>query len=63
MPNIDTEYGQWMAWAMHKISETDVGDAMDALFESYDAFWMDLQPPDRETLLGARKAREAALEP
>jgi phage recombination protein Bet len=61
MPNIADE--KWMAWALAKIAETDAGDDMDVLFESIDAFWSDLMPGDKDALLGARKAREAALEP
>lgn len=62
MPNIDDDYAGWMAWAVKQITETDAGDPMEALFESFDPFWSDLMPPDRETLLGARKARETAQE-
>lgn len=63
MPNIDTAHDSWMKWAVGKITETDAGDEMDALFESFDAFWNDLFPADREMLLSTRKTREAAQEP
>jgi hypothetical protein len=63
MPNIDRKTGEWMVWAVKKNSETDAGDEMDALFESFDAFWMDLLPLDRDALLAARKTRETELEP
>lgn len=62
MPNIDDDYAGWMAWAVKQITETDAGDPMEALFESFDPWWSDLMPSDRETLLGARKARETAQE-
>jgi phage recombination protein Bet len=61
MPNIADE--KWMAWALGLIGLTDAGDDMDALFESFDPFWPDLMPSDKDALLGARNAREAALEP
>jgi hypothetical protein len=63
MPNIDRKPGEWMTWAINKISTTDAGDEMDALFESFDAFWSDLMPLDRDALLAARKTRETELEP
>ncbi len=62
MPNIDDDYAGWMAWAVKQITETEAGDPMEALFESFDPWWSDLMPPDRETLIGARKARETAQE-
>jgi phage recombination protein Bet len=63
MPNIDTEYNTWMTWALQKIATTNAGDDMDLLFESFDPFWSDIFPNDRESLQGARKARETAMEP
>jgi hypothetical protein len=63
MPNIDTNHNQWMTWALGKIAETDAGDEMDALFESFDPFWDGLLPGDKEALLGARKDREFEIEP
>jgi hypothetical protein len=63
MPNIETEYNAWLTWAFGKIEETAVGDAMDSLFESFDPFWTDIMPADRDALNGARRAREAAMEP
>lgn len=61
MPNAGTN--QWMAWALGKIAETDAGDEMDALFESFDTWWDELLPSDKERLLGARETREATQEP
>lgn len=63
MPNIDTEYELWMGWALGRIGLTDAGDDMDALFESFDAFWSDIKKEDQSHLLGARKAREKAMDP
>ncbi len=63
MPNIDISHSDWMKWAVGKIAETDAGDEMDALFESFDAWWDDLFPADKEVLNGSRKARETAQEP
>jgi phage recombination protein Bet len=62
IPSIDN-CAEWMTWALGKIAETDADDEMDALFESFDAFWSDLMPLDRDALLSARKTRETELEP
>lgn len=63
MPNIATDYAGWIKWAVAKISETDAGDDMDALFESFDPFWPEMFPGDKELLLSARRGREEAMEP
>jgi hypothetical protein len=63
MPNIDDDPAAWMAWAVAKVAATNAGDDMDALFESFDPFYMDLSKENRESLLGARKAREKEMEP
>lgn len=63
MPDIATDYPRWIKWAVAKVSVTDAGDDMDALFESFDPFWGDLFPADKETLLNTRRGREATQEP
>lgn len=62
MPDIATDYESWIKWAIAKVSATDAGDDMDALFESLDGFWADLFPGDKELLLSARRGREESLE-
>lgn len=63
MPNIATDYAGWIKWAVSKISATDAGDDMEALFESFDPFWSGMFPGDKELLLSARRGREEAMEP
>lgn len=63
MPDIATAYEAWIKWAIAKISATDVGDDMEALFESFDPFWSNLFPGDKELLLSARRGREETQEP
>lgn len=63
MPDIATDYEGWIKWAVATISATDVGDDMDALFESFDPFWAEMFPGDKELLLSARRGREEAMEP
>ena len=63
MPNIEKNYTGWIEWAVKKIAVTDAGDDMDALFESFDPFWDDLMPPDKDALLNTRRGREATQEP
>jgi hypothetical protein len=63
MPNHDENPAAWMVWVLDQIAKTAVGDAMDALFESVDPFWMDLNADEKDALNGARRAREAEMEP
>lgn len=63
MPDIATNYDGWIKWAVSTITETDAGDDMDALFESFDPFYGDLFPADKDLLQHARSEREAAQEP
>lgn len=63
MPDIATAYEAWIKWAVAKVSETDAADDMDALFESFDPFWSEMFPGDKELLLSARRGREEAMEP
>ena len=62
MPDIATDYEAWVKWAIAKISATDAGDDMDALFESFDPFWVEMFPGDKELLLSARRGREETQE-
>lgn len=63
MPDIATDYEAWIKWAVAKASATDAGDDMEELFESFDPFWSDIFPADKETLLNTRRGREATQEP
>ena len=63
MPNHDENPAAWMVWVLDQIAKTAVGDSMDALFESVDPFWMDLNSDEKDALNGARRAREAEMEP
>lgn len=63
MPDIATAYEDWIKWAVAKVSATDAGDDMEALFESFDPFWPDIFPFDKELLLKTRRKREEAMEP
>jgi phage recombination protein Bet len=63
MPNHDENPAAWMVWVLDQIAKTAVGDAMDALFDSVDPFWMDLNSDEKDALNGARRAREAEMEP
>lgn len=63
MPDIGTDYDSWIKWALATVATTDAGDDMVALFESFDPFWNDLFPADKDLLLQSRSEREAAVEP
>lgn len=63
MPSFSSDYEGWIKWAVKTVSETDAGDGMDALFESFDPFWPEMFPGDKELLLSARRGREEAMEP
>lgn len=63
MPDIATNYEGWIKWAVATISATDAGDDMDALFESFDPFWGDIAPFDKDLLAKTRRGREEAMEP
>lgn len=63
MPDIATAYESWIKWAVATISATDAGDDMDALFESFDPFWADIAPFDKDLLAKTRRGREEAMEP
>lgn len=63
MPDFAADYTGWIEWALKTITKTNAGDDMEALFESFDHFWSELMPPDRELLMAARQEREASQEP
>lgn len=63
MPDIASDYAGWIKWAISKISDTDAGDDMDALFESFDPFWADIAPFDKDLLAKTGREREKVMEP
>jgi hypothetical protein len=63
MPDFASDYTGWIEWAVRKVAITDAGDDMEALFESFDAWWSELMPPDKDAILSARQEREAEQEP
>lgn len=63
MPDIASDYPGWIKWAVAKVSATDAGDDMEELFESFDPFWADIAPFDKDLLAKTRREREAAMEP
>lgn len=62
-PDFTKEYDGWLTWNLRQIDEAETLERIEALFEAIDARWSDLMPPDKETLLGARKQAESEFEP
>jgi len=62
-PDFTKDYDGWLTWNLRQIDEAETLERIEALFEAIDARWSDLMPPDKETLLGARKQAESEFEP
>ena len=61
-PDFDKDYDGWLTAQLKEIAAVQDADALDAIYERLDLRWVDLMPPDRDTLLAARREAEFRLE-
>lgn len=61
-PDMAKDYDGWLAHQLTMIAAAETPDRIEEIFEALDGIWSDLMPPDRETLMGARREAESRLE-
>jgi len=61
-PDFAKDYDGWLAHQLKMIAAAKTPERIEEIFEALDLVWSDLMPPDRETLLGARRAAEGKME-
>ena len=61
-PDMAKDYDGWLAHQLNLIAAAETPERIEEIFEGLDAVWGDLMPPDKDTLLGARREAEGKLE-
>lgn len=61
-PDFAKDYDGWLSWQLNLIAIAEKPERIEEIFEALDPIWSDIMPPDRETLLGARREAEGRLE-
>lgn len=61
-PDFDKDYDGWLTWNLEQIAKAETPETIDAIFEAIDGRWDALMPPDKESLMYARREAEGKLE-
>lgn len=63
MPDIKLDYDGFVSWWVGKMAKAADGEELELLGQELDGYWDDIFPVDKDAIQGARRDREAKLEP
>lgn len=61
-PDFDKDYDGWIKFYLSAVAAAKSGDEIEALFDKIDERWVNLMPPDKDSLQAARREAEQRLE-